>query len=222
MASADFLKQNNIEGKEINFFFNKTEEGHFKLTVQVGADTVSGVIHFAMFNRPGYSIDTEGVQVALSPWVDNDNGVKDGSKHTFQVDFLSIQSSGKFVYEDLADMIDRIDKLPKKLNDSDVDGVYDLLNSYLSLERPIRGFIENYTKLRDALDQAYELSADDYNQWDVSVEKEHIMKNAPNTGEDGVPVNTAVMLLLISLCGFIVAVYMLKSKFAVGGGNENE
>ena len=222
VVSADFLKQSNIEGKEINFFFNKTEEGHFKLTAQVGFDTVTGVIHFAMFNRPGYSIDTEGVQVALSPWVDNDNGSKDGSKHTFQVDFLSIQSSGKFVYEDLADMMDRIDKLPEKLNNSDVDGVFELLNSYLSLERPIRGLIENYTKLSDALDQAYELSADDYKQWDISDAKDHLMENISHTGEDDLMVNTAAILLLISLCASFAAVYILKSKLSVDGGIEND
>ncbi|MGN0492184.1 MAG: hypothetical protein ACI4F7_00925, partial [Acutalibacteraceae bacterium] len=99
MIQDDALKQTNIEGKEIIMRVDKTEEELYRIQIQVAGKTLYTVIPTSLIDNSTIDLNPDSVKIALSPWVNNDDGLTDNSLHTFSVDFLSCQSTGKYAFE---------------------------------------------------------------------------------------------------------------------------
>ena len=177
MFQDDCLKQSALEGKEFSLRFDLLEEENYLLTMQVEdkqlKNTVpSSIIHNSLINlKPG------AVWVAVTPWVNSADGSTDNSTHTFSVDFLSAQSSGKYAFEDMFTLMDEIDQLPSVIKMTDVDRVAELMNAYRDLPRTLRSYVNNYSKLSDAINQTYALMSDEYSEWEN-------LGGTGNTGEN--------------------------------------
>ena len=166
MLQDNSLKQANIEGKEILMRVDKTDENLYRLTIKTSAKTLYTVIPTSLIDNSTIDLNPESVKVALTPWVNNDEGVSDNSLHSFSVDFLSCQSTGKYAFEDLYDLMQRIDLLPKKITASDEYDVQQLVDAYRELPRTMRAYVSNYSKLSSSIDQTYDLNAEDTSVWD--------------------------------------------------------
>lgn len=191
----DALKQTNIAGKEIMMRVDKTEENLYRLRIKVSGKTLYGIIPTSLIDNSTIALNPNSVLIALSPWVNSEDGATDNSIHTFSVDFLSCQSTGKYAFEDLYDLMDRIDLLPKKIDISDEDMVLGLSDAYRELPRTMRVYVSNYAKLSSAINQLYDLNAEDVSAWDKAG------YNSPETGEKS--------LINISLAVFAVSVIAL-------------
>lgn len=165
----DMLKQANIAGKQILIRFDKTEEKLFRMEVKIGRKSIYSTIPSSLISNSSIELNPESVFVALSPWVDNIDGLTDNSLHSFSVDFLSCQSTGKYAFEDLFDLLERIEAMPETITVSDEDLVMELSDAYRELPRVMRAYVDNYSKLCSAINQVYELNAEDTSAWDKGV-----------------------------------------------------
>ena len=185
MLQCDELKQENLTGKEILFHITETEEELYRMEVRIDGKSFYTVIPTSLIDNSNIALNPDSVMIALSPWVNNEDGTTDSSPHTFSVDFLSCQSTGKYAFEDLYDLIDRIDLLPASVSKSDEENVLALSELYRALPRSMRAYVSNYDKLAAALNQLYEMNADDVTAWDNEAYTQ------PDTGE-----RNAIPLLL--------------------------
>ena len=204
MLKDEAFKQANIEGKEILMRVDKTEENLYRLQVQVAEKTFYTVIPTSLIDNSTIDLDPDSVKIALSPWVNNEDGVTDNSTHSFSVDFLSCQSTGRYSFEDLYDLMERINLLPKAIDISDEDTVLGLSDAYRELPRTMRAYVSNYAKLSSAIDQLYELNAEDVSTWDNE------KYNSPETGENSM-INISLAVFAVSIIA-LAGLTLLKRK----------
>ena len=204
MLKDEALKQANIEGKEILMRVDKTEENLYRIQVQVAGKTLYTVIPTSLIDNSTIDLKPDSVMIALSPWVNNEDGVTDNSTHSFSVDFLSCQSTGRYAFEDLYDLMEQIDLLPKAIGISDEDTVLGLIDAYRELPRTMRAYVSNYSKLSSAIDQLYELNAEDVSTWDNE------KYNSPETGENSM-INISLAVFAVSIIA-LAGLSLLKRK----------
>lgn len=204
MLQDDALKQANIEGKEILMRVDKTEEDLYRLQVKVAGKTLYTVIPTSLIDNSTIDLKPDSVKIALSPWVNNEDATTDNSTHSFSVDFLSCQSTGKYAFEDLYDLMQQIDLLPKVIGLSDEDTVLGLSDAYRELPRTMRAYVSNYAKLSSSIDQIYDLNAEDVSVWD----KEEY--NSPETGENSM-INISLAVFAVSMIA-LAGLTLLKRK----------
>lgn len=208
MLQDDVLKQANIEGKEILMRVDKTEEKLYRLQVQAAGKTLYTVIPTSLIDNSTIDLKPDSIKIALSPWVNNEDGLTDNSLHTFSVDFLSCQSTGKYAFEDLYDLMGRIDSLPKTIESADEDTVLELIEAYRELPRTMRAYLTNYAKLSTAIDQVYDLNAEDTSVWD----KENTSnQNKDSNGLGGISSTGEKSLITVSLAVFSASVIGLAA-----------
>ena len=201
ILQTDLLKHDNIEKEIIGFQFKKTDEGLFALHVYVGGNRLSTVIPGLAVLRADAIKNLDSVNMVMSCWTDNDSGIVDGSKHTFSAELVSIQDSGTFAFEELFKVITAIDELPEKATLDNIDRIKEVNDMYLSLTRPMRKQVNNYSKLKKLIDQMYELT---YGKVDLPDLPEDV-----DTGENSKAWIAAVILLLAVSALFISRI---KSK----------
>ena len=204
MIKDEALKQENIAGKEIMIRINMTEEELYRMEVKIDGKSLYSVIPTSLIDNSNIDLNPDSVMIALSPWVNNEDGTTDNSLHTFSVDFLSCQSTGRYAFEDLYDLMERIDRLPGRIDLLDEDDVLELSELYRELPRVMRAYVSNYGKLSAAVNQIYDLKAEDVTVWDN--EKYRL----PGTGE-GCTVYIVLSLVAVSFAAVIVSV-VLKRK----------
>ena len=174
------------------------------IEVKIDGKSLYSVIPTSLIDNSNIDLNPDSVMIALSPWVNNEDGTTDNSLHTFSVDFLSCQSTGRYAFEDLYDLMERIDRLPGRIDLSDEDDVLELSELYRELPRVMRAYVSNYGKLSAAVNQIYDLKAEDVTVWDN--EKYRL----PGTGE-GCTVYIVLSLVAVSFAAVIVSV-VLKRK----------
>lgn len=203
MLQDDALKQTNIEGKEILMRVDKTEENLYRLQVRVAGKTLYTVIPTSLIDNSTIDLKPDSIMIALSPWVNNEDGLTDNSLHTFSVDFLSCQSTGKYAFEDLYDLMERIDLLPKTIAPAEEDTVSELIDAYRELPRTMRAYVSNYAKLSSAIDQVYDLNAEDTSVWD---NEKTSNQNKDSNGLGGILSTGEKSLITVSLAVFSASV----------------
>jgi len=176
----EVLKQSNIENKEFSVRFDITPEKLYILTLKIEKQEFFTIMPTSLMYNENIALRTDNVTVALTPWVNTYNGTTDRSKHTFSVDFLSMQSNGYYAFEIPLELVEKINKLPEKITESDIEEVYGILADYKALPRSLRQYVSNYDKLSDAIGQVYDLEIEDYSAWDVDL-KAPIINDDVNT-----------------------------------------
>lgn len=200
ILKSDLLKQSNISGKAITLKCELIDEFMYEITAFVGEKHIRGILPPSSYLSAVTAVDMESVKVMVGPWVEGDGEYIDRSQHSFSVEFLSIQSTGNFVFEELYSVMNEIDKLPTSVK-SDPNAVKNALANYMKLPRSLRTYIENFSKLENSVNVLYELEADDYTEWCGA--------GYPSTGEK-FGVIFIVCCILFAVSGTAVAVIACK------------
>ena len=204
----EMLKQANLNGKEFSVRFDMTEEGLYRVVIAVEGKEVAGIVPTSMIDNSTIELNVDDVGVAVSPWVNTADGTTDNSIHKFSVDILSVQSSGAYAFEDLYDLMERIDRLPASLTESDRDTVWELADVYRGLPRTLRQYVTNYTKLSAAINGIYEDTAEDYSEWDNSAPE----RVGPATGDRTRMAVYGTVAVAIAAAGVLVLTGVLRRK----------
>lgn len=200
ILKSDLLKQSNIEGKTITLKSELIDSFLYEITVFVGDKYIRGILPTSSYLSSVTPIDMESVKVMVGPWVNGDGEYIDRSQHSFSVEFLSVQSTGSFVFEDIYSVMNEIDNLPSYAR-KDMQAVKDALTSYMNLPRKLRIYIENFSKLEKLVNETYELEADDYTLWCDS--------GYPSTGEK---ISVAFITSCILFSASVVTISVLTIK----------
>lgn len=220
LAESKLLKHSNIENKEVSMKFTATDEFLYKLTVKIGDDILECIVPSSVTMHPNVGLNKYAVKVALSPWVNNDEARSDLSEHTFKVDLLSVQSTGKYAYEDFYEMIDLINMLPAEISKDDILSVEEANERYLSFSRFLKSKVTNYSRLAAALNQMYELERDDYSEWDSSDNTDSAYEISSETGDNSRPI-LYVTLAAVSLLSVLLVIGCKSRQKNVSGKGED-
>lgn len=205
------LKHSAIENKTILFELNLTDEGLFAVTLKIDGTQLKGIVPTSAiaYASEDALTNTSEVMVALTPWANN--GLETA---TFSATLLSIQSSGKYVVEDMYEIIKAIDVLPDKATKANAADILEVYEMYSALRRELKKYITNYSKLGMLMSQIYEMGLADYSDIiDYS--------DAPETGDNAQP----ILLLLIAVLSLIMLLLTAKFKKRdrqMTGGNADD
>ena len=160
--------------------------------------------------------EPNGLYVELSPWVDNEAGITDKSKHTFSAEFLSVQDTGRFAFEQANDIIKQIEALPDNATTENADEILKTYKLYTDIPRTLKALISNYAKMDNLLSQMNEISLNDDLDWFNEAD----INESPHTGDNQVPAIFAIAGIISALIIAIVIIQRKKRKYVEGVQND--
>lgn len=214
IIKSDALKHSAIENKTILFELNLTNEGLFAVTLKIDGTQLKGTIPTSAiaYASEDALTNTKEVMVALTPWANN--GLDTAS---FSATLLSIQSSGKYVIEDLYEIINAIDTLPDKASKDNVNDILEVNELYSALKRQLKEHITNYSKLGDLMSQVYEMNLVDYSDRMDFVDYSNIVE----TGDKTQPI-WWLLVAALSLITLVLAAKLKSRARQMTGGNSHD
>lgn len=102
---------------------------------------------------------------SFHPWVNNEEGITDNSVHTFSAEFLSVQDTGRYAFEQANDIILLFNALPDKATADNMSSILAVYDRYQELPRALRVLVVNYEKMADLLAQIHEINAEEGLNW---------------------------------------------------------
>ena len=219
----EILKHTNgkAEDKIYTFEINKTDEGLYRLGLTVSGKRMSGIIPSSALSSIVLENPKEpnGLYVELSPWVDNEAGITDKSKHTFSAEFLSVQDTGRFAFEQANDIIKQIEALPDKATTENADEILKTYKLYTDIPRTLKALISNYAKMDNLLSQMNEISLNDDLDWFSEADiGDADINGSPKTGDRQM---LELFILVGAIAAAVLVVCIMKRKNA-RGGREND
>lgn len=199
------LKHSAIENKTILFELNLTDEGLFAVTLKIDGTQLKGIVPTSAiaYASEDALTNTSEVMVALTPWANN--GLETA---TFSATLLSIQSSGKYVVEEMYEIIKAIDALPDKATEDNADDILEVYEMYSALKIELKKYITNYSKLGTLMSQIYEMGLADYS-------------DVPGTGDNAQPI-LLLLIAALSLIMLLLAAKFKKRDRQMTGGNSDD
>ncbi len=141
--SDDFLKYDNIAGREIVFEFEVKEDGTCLVKISLGEnESVTATIPADVFD---HITDPQNVFLNVSAM---ENGTSENAKVTQSIDFVGYK---KFVPSLADELVEKIDALPTELTENDYATVKVLDALYQSLSGEEKAKVTNYQKLENAI-----------------------------------------------------------------------
>lgn len=149
------------------FEIRKTADGLYRLYVTVDEKRLSALIPASALDRIVLDDrqNPSGLYVELSPWVNNEEGITDNSVHTFSAEFLSVQDTGRYAFEQANDIILLFNALPDKATADNMSSILAVYDRYQELPRALRVLVVNYEKMADLLAQIHEINAEEGLNW---------------------------------------------------------